>query len=287
MQQKHIDFITTMQQIAKVDPSARPVLECVTKSYIINEGLFRNLWDKTKATVSDLAGLAHKTAVPAYNRLKEIAHTDTPKLPQPEIKQKQLSQQDEQLIKEDKQTFASDFADFLSACKVLMNHLSSYGDAAFIKEAMTPEFAAAYNSGLYIDTLRRNPLSESISRAMVMKAVLESIRTQENSDIIDAISNTYALTEATHDLDVMCLLESADDDDLDDEEMEKINQADAKRRKQESELTLHNTIMPIIAKFIRKHGAFPWRKALRSPKFTKAREIGEKIRKGELQPATV
>lgn len=272
MQDKHICFIKNLQKLSTTATDNRPLLECITKEYILNEGIK----DVVTAPYRYMKNLASNAANHAINAVvPKITERPTPK----QVKQdsSNLSMHDKELIREDARTFRTDFPKFLDACLTLIEYMKTYGDAEFIAYVLTPEFAKMYRRGNYIDSIRRNPMCEAMDRQMAMQKILESLRNKSNTAIIDVVAETFAITESRYGINIWPILESLDED-LDDEDIAEIEARDAKRRREEAASALRHTTLPTIALFIAKHGTVPWRRITQSKKFQNAKRIAEAMK---------
>lgn len=267
MQDKHTLFISTMQKMC--NDENRSLLECVTKSYIINEGLA----DFVTSGYRRMKDWASQHAKPAFQKLQNSVSAQPERKPTTVFR----SQYDQEMLRKDRESYAEDYADFKKACKSLLNYLVKYGSEEYREDTNSPEFTKCYNRGIYLDKLRPNPVHESRERIYAFNAVLESLRTPSNSFTIDSVKNAYVITESEYDFDITPLMEAVDEIAKQFDKEPSINPEYIAQTKDEADMKLHNEIMPEIKEFLEKHGVAPWFKMTRNNIFASILRYADKV----------
>jgi len=262
MSEKHQIFIESMVKMSKVSPDYVAPLKAITESYVINEGIVD--WFK---------GFANKTRESLKNDPSKVVsyQQDTP-----------LSPNDKMLLRNDKESFDTDYRIFHKALKWLNAYLSNFGDTEYIDYVMKPEFDRAIRRGGYIDNIRQkagvpNPINEAVDRAMQFCAVLECISSMGFHDVAKGAYETYMITEDGMGIPTKFMFESA----FNDAEVltEMAATPEQKERKKKAKEIFNSTVMPTIARFIFKHGKAAWDKFLKSSNYRMAKHYAEEIRK--------
>jgi hypothetical protein len=263
MSEKHQIFIESMVKMSKVSPDYVAPIKAITESYVINEGIVD--WFK---------GFA--------NKAKDVLKNDPAKLAS-YTQDIPLSPNDKMILRSDKETFDTDYRMFHKALNALNMYLSNFGDTEYINYVMKPEFDKAIRRGGYVDNIRKkagipNPVTEAVNRAMQFCAVLESISAMGFNDVAKSAYETYMITEAAMGIPTKFMFESSFNDAA--AIMEMARTPEQKERESKANDILNGKIMPIIARFIAKHGRAAWDKFLRSSNYRMAKSSAEKIRTG-------
>lgn len=268
MAEKHKIFIESMVKMSKVSPDYVAPIKAITESYVINEGIidwFKGFANKTKETLKN-----DPAKVVSYQQ-------DVP-----------LSPNDKMLLRTDQASFDKDYRIFHKALTWLNSYLSQFGDTEYINYIMKPDFDKAIRRGGYIDNIRQkagipNPVLEAVNRAMQFCAVLESVSALGFHDVAKGAYDTYMITEANMGIPTKFMFESAFNDS--EALMEMAHTPEEKEREAKANEILNTTVMPIIARYIFKHGRAAWDKYLKSSNYRMAKHYAEIIRKGGIYGA--
>ena len=224
MEEKQAKFLECIRKRTTADN--RPLMETVAKVYAINEGLV-DIGRKAAGAAGRIAGkVAGKLA---EDPAKVQDSGDGKPVDYPALRRAMLFEKD---------CWDRDLNRFYQQCELVKYDVSNYGIRDFNEIAHSDYFKEALKFGEQLDLMRKNPLIESTVRMLKFKSGLKPLARGTDRAIMEALWADYRMCEGCT-VELPAVFESREDNFLE-----------------------FRNAMAGIANFIRRHGAYPWRKFL-------------------------